>query len=267
MSEIGLANTGCMCSHSCKALANPQLAETIRATNPVRAQYTTFANSNPLMKPVAEAAEKVRANRHPVAEDNPFLKMQEQAASAIIAGFNAFRDWRDKAQEQKLFAIFGSPVVQAALGVGEGVFEPRAAARQDAGGARRRGRDARGLPRRHRQGRTRRGEAPVRCFTFSEADRSFDERSGLRDPDCRARPLRAADRRDEDDRAGDRPSHSNSIAITQCVRWRRWPPPPKKRRGLLTEVADDRRRRGNADAGNRKTNANGGGHASASQRS
>ena len=77
------------------------------------------------MKPVAEAAEKVRANRHPVAEDNPFLKMQEQAANAIIAGFNAFRDWRDKAQEQTFFAIFGSPVVQAALGVGEGVFEPR----------------------------------------------------------------------------------------------------------------------------------------------
>ena len=125
MSEIGLANYRAYVQPFVKAIASEQLAETIRAANPVRTQYTAYADTNPLMKPVAEAAEKVRANRHPVAEDNPFLKMQEQAANAIIAGFNAFRDWRDKAQEQTFFAIFGSPVVQAALGVGEGVFEPR----------------------------------------------------------------------------------------------------------------------------------------------
>ena len=125
MSEIGLANYRTYLQPFVKAMASEQLAEAIRAANPVRTQYTAFADSNPLMKPVAEAADKVRASRHPVAEDNPFLKMQEQAAAAILAGFNAFRDWRDKAQEQTFFAIFGSPVVQAALGVGEGVFEPR----------------------------------------------------------------------------------------------------------------------------------------------
>ena len=192
MSEIGLANYRTYLQPFVKAMASEQLAEAIRAANPVRAQYTAFADSNPLMKPVAEAAEKVRANRHPVAEDNPFLKMQEQAASAIVAGFNAFRDWRDKAQEQTFFAIFGSPVVQAALGVGEGVFEPR---RPPAKTPEERDAEAATLAA-YRADIDKGGpvEAKFRALLYVlEADRSLDERSAfaLRTaaPDLAALPI------------------------------------------------------------------------------
>jgi len=125
MSEIGLANYRTYLQPFVKAIANEQLANAIRATHPTRIQYTAFADANPLMKPVAESAEKVRGDRHPVAEDNMFLKFQEQMADSIVAGWNGFRDLRDKAAEQLFFAIFGSPVTQAMFGVGTGVFEPR----------------------------------------------------------------------------------------------------------------------------------------------
>ena len=192
MSEIGLANYRRYLQPFVKAIASEQLAETIRATNPVRTQYTAYADTNPLMKPVAEAAEKVRANRHPVAEDNPFLKMQEQAANAIIAGFNAFRDWRDKTQEQTFFAIFGSPVVQAALGVGEGVFEPR---RPPAKTPEEREAEAATLAG-YRADIAKGGptEAKFRALLYVlEADRAFDERSAFAirtaAPDLAALPL------------------------------------------------------------------------------
>jgi hypothetical protein len=125
VSEIGLAHYRTFLQPFVKAIASEQLANFIRATNPVRAQYTAFADTNPLVKPIANAAERVRASRHPVAPDNPFLQFQEQMADAIVAGWNAFRDLRDKAEEQTFFAIYGSPAVQALAGTGAGVFEPR----------------------------------------------------------------------------------------------------------------------------------------------
>ena len=178
MSEIGLANYRTYLQPMVKAIASEQTANALRAMNPVRAQYTMFADSNPMMKPVAEAAEKVRANRHPVAADNMFLQLQEQMADAIAAGWNAFRDMRDKAEEQLFFATYGSPVVQAMVGTGAGVLEPRRPpaktpeerAAQAATLAAYRADISKGGP----------AEAKFRALLYVlEADRRFDERSAF----------------------------------------------------------------------------------------
>ncbi len=125
VSEIGLATYRTYLQPIVKAIASEQMASAIRTMNLVRAQYTMFADTNPMMKVVAEAAEKVRANRHAAAPDNVFLQIQEQVSEAIIAGWNTFRDMRDKAEEQMFFAIYGSPVTQAMVGTGAGMLEPR----------------------------------------------------------------------------------------------------------------------------------------------
>jgi hypothetical protein len=178
VSEIGLANYRTFLQPFVKAIASEQLAGFIRATNPVRAQYTAFADANPLVKPVAAIAEKVRAERHPVAPDNPFLQVQEQMAAAIIAGWNAFRDLRDKAEEQVFFALYGAPAIQALAGTGAGVFEPRhppaktpeERAAQQATLEAYRADIARGGP----------IEARIRALLYVlGADRAFDERSAF----------------------------------------------------------------------------------------
>jgi len=178
VSEIGLANYRTYLQPIVKAIASEQIANAIRAMNPVRAQYTMFADSNPMMKTVAETAEKVRANRHPVAPDNMLLQLQEQMADAIMAGWNAFRDMRDKAEEQTFFAIYGSPVVQAMVGTSAGVYQPR---RPPAKTPEERATEAATLAAyRADIGKGGSAEAKFRSLLYVlEADRSFDERSAF----------------------------------------------------------------------------------------
>lgn len=102
VSEIGLAAYRTFMQPMIKAMANEQLATLVRATNPVRMQYTLFTDANPLVKSVAGLADKVRAERKPVQSGNPFLQMPEQV----------------------FFSIYGSPVVQAMVGTGAGVQKP-----------------------------------------------------------------------------------------------------------------------------------------------
>jgi hypothetical protein len=59
------------------------------------------------------------AYRQPVAADNPFLKAQNQVSDQIIAGLDSYRAVRDKMSEQMFFRIYGSPFVQALLGIND----------------------------------------------------------------------------------------------------------------------------------------------------
>jgi hypothetical protein len=52
-------------------------------------------------------------------DDNPFLLLQTRASEQITEALNAYRDARDPLEEKVFFAIYGSPLVQALLGVNE----------------------------------------------------------------------------------------------------------------------------------------------------
>lgn len=99
---------------------NKPLAQMARRLNPLRLSYTIFADENPAMVPVAELAKQARARRHPVAKNNPFWLMQETFSDLIEQTLNVWRDVRDSTGEAWFFAIFGSPWVQAMLGVANG---------------------------------------------------------------------------------------------------------------------------------------------------
>ena len=69
------------------------------------------------MKGVAKAARKIREQRKPAAEDNPFVKFQETVSKNIVDVLDKWRDTQEALSEALFLGIYGSPVVQAAVGI------------------------------------------------------------------------------------------------------------------------------------------------------
>jgi len=59
----------------------------------------------------------VAADRRPVTADNPFLALQGQISEQITSALDAYRAARDQQSEQMFFGFYGSPLVQALLGI------------------------------------------------------------------------------------------------------------------------------------------------------
>ena len=117
LSELNLSLYRTFMQPLVRALANQPTADLARALNPLRLSYTIFADSNPWMKGVQPLAAAVAAARKPVAADNPFLALQTQISDQIIAALDAYRAARDQLAEQMFFGFYGSPFVQALLGI------------------------------------------------------------------------------------------------------------------------------------------------------
>jgi hypothetical protein len=102
-----------------RALVNHPMAELARSMNPLRLSYTLFADSNPWMQGVKQLADTINAERKPAAPDNPFLALQKAVSDQIVANLDAYRAVRDQFAEMLFFGFYGSPVVQALLGLNE----------------------------------------------------------------------------------------------------------------------------------------------------
>ena len=117
LSELNLSIYRTMLQPVVRALANQPAADLAQALNPLRLSYRIFADSNPWMKGVQKLAAGVVAARKPAAADNPFLAMQTQVSDQITAALDAYRVARDQWAEQAFFGFYGSPIVQALLGL------------------------------------------------------------------------------------------------------------------------------------------------------
>ena len=120
LSELNLSTYRTFLQPLVRALANQPAADVAQALNPLRLSYTIFADSNPWMNGVKKLAADVAAARKPAAADNPFLKLQTQVSDQITATLDAYRVARDQWAEQMFFAFYGSPFVQALLGLSAG---------------------------------------------------------------------------------------------------------------------------------------------------
>ncbi|HEY0848603.1 MAG TPA: DUF3141 domain-containing protein [Bradyrhizobium sp.] len=100
-----------------KSMVTPQMAEMMRNWHPLRLQYEAFSSQNPFMKGVEDAADKARENRKPVPKDNPFLGFQERMSKQIVSSLDQWRDSTEALSEAMFLAIYGSPALQAAVGV------------------------------------------------------------------------------------------------------------------------------------------------------
>ncbi|QGM48049.1 DUF3141 domain-containing protein [Methylocystis heyeri] len=108
-----------------KALVDPAMAEFLRQLHPNRVMFRVFSDSNPLMAPVAKAAETIRGDRHPVEAVNPFLALEKMASTSIVVNLEIFAKAREAVTEAIFLDVYGSPLLQAVVGVGSS--QPRAA--------------------------------------------------------------------------------------------------------------------------------------------
>jgi hypothetical protein len=117
LSELNLSLYRSFMQPFVRAVASQPMADLTNVMNPLRLSYTMFADRNPWMKGMRLLAESVTAARRPVTADNPFVELQTKASTQIMTALDSYRDARDKLQEQIFFGFYGSPFVQALLGV------------------------------------------------------------------------------------------------------------------------------------------------------
>jgi hypothetical protein len=117
VSEINLAAYQKFVQPWIKSMVTPQMAELMHKLHPLRVQYEAFSDANPAMKPVEAAAEKIREHRKPAAPSNPFVAFQETISKQIVDTLDKWRDSQEALSEAMFLSIYGSPVLQAAVGI------------------------------------------------------------------------------------------------------------------------------------------------------
>ena len=117
VSELNLSAYRSFVQPWIKATATPQMAEFFRRLHPLRLQYEAFAGENPVTKAIAKTAGIAREHRRPARLDNPFLAAQQTVSKNLVAALDAWRDAQETLSEALFLAIYGSPALQAAVGV------------------------------------------------------------------------------------------------------------------------------------------------------
>jgi hypothetical protein len=117
VSDINQGLYGTFVSPIVKSLSTETSAEILREVHPNRVAFRGFSDQNPLVAPVALAAETIRANRHPLEATNPFLVFEKIASSWIVTNLEIFAKTRELMMESIFLGVFGSPLLQAAVGL------------------------------------------------------------------------------------------------------------------------------------------------------
>lgn len=101
-----------------QALASAPAADAMRELHPNRLRFAAFSDRNPAMAAVKSLAESVRADRKPVSSDNPFHVLEQIGSTWISTCWESWRLTRDAMTEAAFLATYGSPVLQAMVGLG-----------------------------------------------------------------------------------------------------------------------------------------------------
>jgi len=125
VSEINLGLYRTLFQPFVQACVNEKTAEWLHKLNPSELPYELFSDRNPLMRQIAELAEQVRGQRTPAAPDNPLVQAQAMISDFMIAALDGYRDLRDRSLEQIFLTIYGSPLLQALVGLRASDASPR----------------------------------------------------------------------------------------------------------------------------------------------
>lgn len=116
-----------------RAMATPQTAEALRLLHPNRLQFSLFSDRNPFMAAVGPAAALVRQDRRSAEDRNPLLAAEHLVSDGIQFWLKSMGRARDMLTEHFFHSTYGSPALQAALGLAaENAGTPRHAARESA---------------------------------------------------------------------------------------------------------------------------------------
>ena len=100
-----------------QSVTPPSFGDWAQKLHPNRLRFSIFSDENPLMRGLAEAADKVREDRQPASEDNFFAEAEKQLAATISASLSAMGKARDAMTEQVFHLTYGSPLLQALVGL------------------------------------------------------------------------------------------------------------------------------------------------------
>jgi hypothetical protein len=100
-----------------QSLTNAQIAEWLRAIHPYRLRYETFSDKNPMMQLVPTLAAAARDQRQPVKDGNSFLLAQTELSRQIISFLDRYQASRDSLIEHWFMTVYGSPLLQALVGL------------------------------------------------------------------------------------------------------------------------------------------------------
>ena len=117
VSEVNLGLYRTFAEPWVRAMMTEPMAEAIREMHPHRMRFRMFSDRNPLMSPVKAMAEEARADRKPVSADNPFLALEKAASELITSCLRSTGELRDALTEATFLNTYGSPVVQALVGL------------------------------------------------------------------------------------------------------------------------------------------------------
>jgi len=117
ISEINLGLYRTLVQPWVQSWTNEGLAQWMRRCHPLRLQYEMLSDANPWMRQLQASAQEAKRERRPVSEDNIFWQTQEQISDWIESSLDAYRDVRDRASEVWFHAVYGSPFVQAMVGL------------------------------------------------------------------------------------------------------------------------------------------------------
>jgi len=117
LSEINQGIYSTLMRPAVRAMVTETSAQLMRRSHPDRLRFEMFANENPFMRPVADWAEAVRGNRRPASPDNPFLAFERMMSDMVASGLEMWGKARDTATEAFFFNTYGSPFLQAMVGL------------------------------------------------------------------------------------------------------------------------------------------------------
>ena len=100
-----------------RAAITKPAADVLRRTHPNRLRFSMFSDENPVMRPIAALAQSVREDRKPASRDNPLLAFENVWSSWIDTALEAYGIMRDAMSENIFLGIYGSPIVQAMVGL------------------------------------------------------------------------------------------------------------------------------------------------------
>ena len=118
VSEINKGLYQTVAAPAVRAIGTEPVAQALRQTHANRLRFAMFSDKNPLMQPVKAMAEAARAQRRPVAPDNPWLGIEKSMSAWITMGLEAYGNARDVMTEAMFLNIYGSPLLQAMVGLG-----------------------------------------------------------------------------------------------------------------------------------------------------
>jgi hypothetical protein len=132
VSEINLGLYRTLLQPWVQMWASEGTAEWMRKLHPVRLQYEIFSRTNPFMRALQPFLAQAEQHRNPVAQTNAFWQAQEWCAELMETSLNAYRDIRDHSYEMMFHAVYGSPVLQALVGLKASDQEQRRKPSEDA---------------------------------------------------------------------------------------------------------------------------------------